>query len=58
MIVQESRNISIRALQKAVEDQTGFPVSYNKARRAKEKIFQNLYGTYEEAYSYAPRMIH
>ena len=57
-IVQGSLNISVRALQKDAEDQIGFPVSYSKARRAKENIFKNLYGTYEEAYSYAPRMLH
>ena len=57
-IVQGSLNISVRALQKDAEDLIGFPVSYSKARRAKENIFKNLYGTYEEAYSYAPRMLH
>nr|XP_020159136.2 uncharacterized protein LOC109744432 [Aegilops tauschii subsp. strangulata] len=57
-IMQGSLNISVRALQKDAEDQIGFPVSYSKARRAKQNIFQNLYGTYEEAYSYAPRMLH
>ena len=39
------------------EDLMGFPVSYVKARRAKEDIFQGLYGTYEQAYDYAPRLL-
>lgn len=57
-IVQQSLNISIRALRATASDLIGFPVSYSKARHAKEKIFQRLYGTYEEAYSFAPRMLH
>ena len=56
--VEEDITISVKALQKSAEDQIGFPVSYGKARRAKEDIFQRLYGTYEEAYNLAPRLLH
>jgi len=56
--VEESINIGIKKLQKTAEDLIGFPVSYGKARRAKEAIFVRLYGTYEQAYDYAPRMLH
>ena len=56
--VEEDINIGIRKLQKTAEDQIGFKVSYGKARRAKEDIFQRLYGTYEQAYDLAPRLLH
>ena len=56
--VEEDITISVKALQKSAEDQIGFPVSYGNARRAKEDIFQRLYGSYEEAYNLAPRLLH
>lgn len=56
--VQESLHIIIRALKVAASDLIGFLVSYNKARHAKENIFQRSYGTYEEAYSFVHRMLH
>jgi hypothetical protein len=56
--VEQDINIAIKTLQESAEDQIGFYISYSKARRAKEDIFQRLYGTYEQAYDYAPRMLH
>ena len=56
--MQQDINISIKTLRTTAQDLIGFPVSYGKARRAKEAIFQKLYGTYEQAYDYAPRMLH
>ncbi|XP_071678087.1 uncharacterized protein [Lolium perenne] len=56
--VEEDITLGAKKLQKIAEDQIGFPVSYDKARRAKEDIFQRLYGTYEEAYDLAPRLLH
>ena len=55
--VEENINMGIKSLQKTAEDLIGFPVSYGKARRAKEDIFQRLYGTYEQAYDYAPKLL-
>jgi hypothetical protein len=49
--------MGIKKLQKATEDQIGYNVSYGKARRAKEDIFESLYGTYEDAYNYDPRLL-
>ena len=42
-------NMGIKTLQETAANLIGFPVSYSKARCAKENIFQSLYGTYEEA---------
>ena len=47
--VEEDINMGIKKLQTTAEDLIGFSVSYGKARRAKEDIFQRLYGTYEAA---------
>ena len=55
--VEENINMGIKSLQTTAEDIIGFPVSYGKARRAKEDIFQRLYGTYEQAYDYAPKLL-
>ena len=55
--VEEDINMGIKKLQKIAEDLIGFPVSKGKVRRAKEDIFQWLYGTYEQAYDYAPRLL-
>jgi hypothetical protein len=55
--VEEDINMGIKKLQKAAEDRIGYNVSYGKARRAKEDIFERLYGTYEDAYNYAPRLL-
>jgi hypothetical protein len=55
--VEEDINMGIKKLQKAVEDQIGYNISYGKAQRAKEDIFERLYGTYEDAYNYAPRLL-
>nr|XP_051211242.1 uncharacterized protein LOC127328703 [Lolium perenne] len=56
--VEEDITLGTKKLQKTAEDLIGFPVSFSKARRAKEEIFQRLYGTYEEAYDLAPRLLH
>jgi hypothetical protein len=55
--VEEDINMGIRKLQIAAEDRIGYKFSYGKARRAKEDIFERLYGTYEDAYNYAPRLL-
>jgi hypothetical protein len=55
--VEEDINMGIKKLQKVAEDQIGYNVSYGKARRAKEDIFERLYGTYEGAYNYTPRLL-
>jgi hypothetical protein len=47
--VEEDINMGIKKLQNAAEDQIDYNVSYSKARRAKEDIFERLYGTYEDA---------
>ena len=56
--VEKDINVSVKTLQETAEDQIGFSVSSGKARRAKEDIFQRLYGTYEQAYDLAPRLLH
>ena len=56
--VEEDINMSVKTLRTTAEDLIGFPVSRGKARRAKEDIFQRLYGTYEQAYDYAPKLLH
>jgi hypothetical protein len=56
--VEKDINVSVKTLQETTEDQIGFYVSSGKARRAKEEIFQRLYGTYEQAYDLAPRLLH
>jgi hypothetical protein len=55
--VEEDINMGIKKLQKAVKDQICYNVSYGKARRAKEDIFKRLYGTYEDIYNYAPKLL-
>jgi hypothetical protein len=56
--MEEDITLDTKRLQKTAEYMIGFPVSYSKARRAKEGIFQRLFGTYEEAYNLAPRLLH
>jgi hypothetical protein len=55
--VEEDINMGVKKLQKSAKDQIGYNVIYGKARRAKEDIFERLYGTYEDAYNYAPRLL-
>jgi predicted RNA-binding protein with RPS1 domain len=45
--VEKDINVSVKMLQETAEDEIGFKFSYGKTRRAKEDIFQRLYGTYE-----------
>ena len=54
-----SGNISIgtKDLMEDAANQVGYPVSYSKVRRAKQKVIERMFGTYEEAYNFVPRML-
>jgi hypothetical protein len=56
--VKEDITLGAKKLQKSTKDLIGFLVSYNKARRVREQIFQSLYDTYEEGYNLAPKLLH
>ena len=47
-----------KLLMSEVANQVGYPVSYGKVRRAKQKVIESVYGTYEEAYNLVPRLFH
>src|SRR5664279_1102503 len=57
-LVKDKIGCSVKSLQQGAEDVIGFPVSYGKARRAKEAVLEEMYGTYLEAYNNVPRMLH
>ncbi|XP_010239162.1 protein FAR1-RELATED SEQUENCE 6-like [Brachypodium distachyon] len=56
--VVDKIGVSVKSLIKAAADRIGYPVSYNKARRAKEEVLTRMFGSYEDAYNYVPRMLH
>jgi hypothetical protein len=57
-MVKDKISVSVKALQEGAADVIGFPVSYSKARRAKESVLEGMYGTYVQAYNNVPRMLH
>ena len=57
-LVKDKIGCSVKSLQEGAADVIGFPVSYSKARRAKESVLEDMYGTYLQAYNGVPRMLH
>ena len=56
-LVAEDVSVSPKMLSE-VANLVGYPISYSKVRRAKQKVIESMYGTYEEAYNLVPRMLH
>ena len=57
-MVKDKIGVSVKSLRDGAADVIGFPISYGKARRAKEAVLEGMYGTYTEAYNMVPRMLH
>ena len=55
-----SKDISVgpKALMSTIADEVGFPITYSMVRRAKQKVIERMFGTFEEGYNYAPRLLH
>lgn len=57
-LVETNVSVSPKMMMSEVINQVGYPVSYSKVRRAKQKVIETMYIIYEEAYNLVPRLLH
>lgn len=57
-LVEAGMSFSPKMLMSEVTNLVGYLVSYSKVRRAKQKVIESMYGTYEEAYNLVPKLLH
>ena len=57
-LVAADVSVSPKLLMSEVANLVGNPVSYSKVRRAKQKVIESMYGTYDEAYNFMLRLLH
>ena len=55
-----SKDISVgpKALMSTIADEVGFSITYSMVKHAKQKVIERMFGTFEEGYNYAPRLLH
>ncbi|XP_038688797.1 uncharacterized protein LOC119987957 [Tripterygium wilfordii] len=56
-MVRANLKINIAALQAFASSQLQYPVSYMKAWKAKQKVIERLFGTFEASYNVLPRLL-
>ena len=56
--VSENLSVPLKTLMSTVADEVGFSVSYDKVKRAKQMVIESLFGTFDEAYTFVPRLLH
>ncbi|XP_025661124.1 uncharacterized protein [Arachis hypogaea] len=56
-MVKADPTISIRVLQRRVENHFGFKASYRKVWLAKQRVIARIYGDWEESYNELPRWL-
>lgn len=56
-LVQDDVELKPRTIMSAVQSSTGMEVDYRTAWRARRKAIQMLFGTFEESYNWAPRLL-
>ena len=56
-MVGEDATIKVKVIIKAVETRFGFKPTYRKARLAKKKAIENVFGNWEESYKELPRWL-